>query len=114
MRYNAYLFSIFILFVAGCTGQINKQTVQRDSMVESSLSAALTASEQFYLGDWPEKQWWTQFNDPQLTELIETALQTLMTRRHLLILTKLARLLDLQRVRFNHNLERAKLINAVL
>ena len=76
MRYNAYLFSIFILFVAGCTGQINKQTVQRDSMVESSLSAALTASEQFYLGDWPEKQWWTQFNDPQLTELIETALQT--------------------------------------
>lgn len=50
------------------------QELQSVSCEESAAHALANGTVQ--LGDWPDREWWNQFNDPTLTSLIEQAIQT--------------------------------------
>lgn len=70
------LFGFFLLFACGCA-RIPKHematTFESADCDQAVLEALNTGS--FTLGDWPSCSWWEDFDDPILTDLIESALK---------------------------------------
>lgn len=63
---------VLLLFACGCVS-----VPQRDmaTYMSSCECESVVGAEGFLLGDWPKQSWWEDFEDPILTDLIESALQ---------------------------------------
>lgn len=66
-----FIATIFLIWLTGCARvpEHEKATISNNLNLTASLKEA-----PFEEGDWPGAKWWEEFNDPVLTELIETAL----------------------------------------
>lgn len=70
-----FLFTAF-LGLCGCASVPDHDLAQVSSSISlKNVAETALAGEDFEVGEWPSDKWWESFNDPQLNELIEIALQ---------------------------------------
>lgn len=76
MRIFFHFLLAALLGLCGCASVPDHDLAQISSTpsLQQAAETAL-AGQDFVVGKWPSEKWWESFNDPQLNELIETALQ---------------------------------------
>lgn len=76
IRFNKILLAGFLI-LQGCVRIPPCDLAQKSEAVSCEGAAAQAlANGAVQLGDWPDREWWNQFNDPTLTCLIEQAINT--------------------------------------
>lgn len=68
------ILSYLLFLCSGCGHQPQKATLSPPLPMGGTVDKAL-ASSQFALGEWPSREWWEVFEDPQLSGLIEKAIK---------------------------------------
>lgn len=68
------LFSVLACIGYGCGHHPEKATVSDPITMATTLAKNLHSS-QFAIGEWPSREWWEVFEDPQLAKLIEKAIK---------------------------------------
>ncbi|MBM3207026.1 MAG: efflux transporter outer membrane subunit [Chlamydiae bacterium] len=63
-----------VCFIFGCAQYPKKETTMTNPSLQESTKNALTSS-LFTQGEWPSREWWEIFKDPQLSILIQNALE---------------------------------------
>ena len=76
MRFFSHRFLIALLCLSGCVSVPDHDLAQVAGPVNlQEIVDSLLPEEDFAVGQWPSSMWWETFADPQLNELIETALR---------------------------------------
>lgn len=69
------LFGFFLLFACGCARVPKHELATTFQSVDCDQVVLEALTDSFIIGDWPSSKWWEDFEDPTLTELIESALK---------------------------------------
>jgi len=67
-----YLFTFVLFLFVGCAAL--KKRTNEPEMIQN-VSITLPESPDFVKGDWPSYQWWAMFDDDQLSEMMEEAIE---------------------------------------